>query len=161
MCGILGIVGDRESDSPALSEDGSVVAFESEANNLGGTTDDSTEIYRRVIAATPAANVTLLVSRGDGAAGKLPDAASQLPSIRDDGDRVAFQSNASNLTADTVQPVTNVYVRQVSTGKTLLESRAAGPNGAPVNGNTTNVQIARSSALPKRFCGLVSWRRSR
>lgn len=143
----LGIVGDRDSDSPALSEDGSVVAFESEANNLGGTTDDSTEIYRRVISATPAANVTLLVSRGDGAAGKLPDASSQLPSISDDGDKVAFQSNASNLVADAVQPVTNVYVRQVSTGKTLLESRAAGPNGAPVNGNTSNVQISGDGAV--------------
>jgi len=143
----LGSAGDGDSDSPALSEDGTVVAFESEANNLGGTTDDSTQIYRRVISATPAANVTLLVSRGDGAAGKLPDASSQLPSISDDGDRVAFQSNASNLVADTVQPVTNVYVRQISTGKTLLESRAAGPNGAPVNGNTTNVQISGDGAL--------------
>src|SRR5690349_18386725 len=143
----LGAVGDRDSDSPALSEDGSVVAFESEANNLGGTTDSSTQIYRRVISATPAANVTLLVSRGDGAAGKLPDASSQLPSISDDGDRVAFQSNASNLVADTVNPVTNVYVRQVSTGKTLLESRAAGPNGAPVNGDTTNVQISGDGAV--------------
>jgi Tol biopolymer transport system component len=143
----LGTAGDGDSDSPALSEDGSVVTFESEANNLGGTTDDSTQIYRRVISATPAANVTLLVSRGDGAAGKLPDASSQLPSISDDGDRVAFQSNASNLVADTVQPVTNVYVRQVSTGKTLLESRAAGPNGAPVNGDTTHVQISGDGAV--------------
>jgi Tol biopolymer transport system component len=138
----LGVVGDGDSDRPALSVDGDEVAFESESNNLGGTTDSSTQIYRRVIASAPASNTTILVSRGDGAAGKLPDASSQLPSISDNGAEVAFQSNASNLVADTVQPVTNVYVREVGTDKTLLESRGAGPNGAPVNGDTTNVQIS-------------------
>jgi hypothetical protein len=118
-----------------LSEDGSTVAFESDANNLGGTTDSSTQIYAGSVVAQGA---TVLVSRGDGEAGKLPDASSQKPSISDDGNLVAFESQAGNLVADATGPGSDVFVRTIEGGKTKLESRAAGPTGAAANGESSN-----------------------
>ena len=39
-----GPVGDGNSESPALSEDGTRIAYDSDSNNLGGTSDSSDQV---------------------------------------------------------------------------------------------------------------------
>lgn len=60
-------------------------------------------------AAQPA---TVLVSRADGANGVAGNDDSFLPSITADGRRIAFQSNADNLSADDDDNFSNIFVRQ-------------------------------------------------
>jgi Tol biopolymer transport system component len=139
-----GAVGDGDSEVPVLSADGTIVAFESDSNNFGGTTDSSTQVYARRVSLQGA---TVFVSRGNGEGGNLPDGASRNPSISDDGNRVAFESLATNLVADATGAGSDVFVRQLDGGLTKLESRAAGPKGAPANGPSSHPQISGDGAV--------------
>jgi Tol biopolymer transport system component len=77
-------------------------------------------------AARAAAGDLDLVSRADGASGASGNGSSQLPVTSRDGHLVAFSSSATNLTADTVPAgVRQAYVRDLSTGTTILASAAA------------------------------------
>lgn len=91
----------------AVSDDGNSIAFPFQA-----TGSAITNIYlRNLIAGT-----TALVSAddlGDGQGGNQP---SLMPSISADGRYVAFDSFASDLTADEPYAVCNVYVRDMVTG---------------------------------------------
>jgi Ca2+-binding RTX toxin-like protein len=53
--------------------------------------------------------------------------------ISADGRRVAFASTATNLSGDADDTVTNVYLRDLTSGTTTLISRASGPAGAPTS----------------------------
>jgi len=96
--------GNDESKNPTISNDGDLVAFETKADNLDGTTggagpgdpdhsaDGRFDIYvRAVVAAT-----TTLLSRvtSGGAKG---DGDSRNPAISPNGEFVAFDSRATNL----------------------------------------------------------------
>ena len=120
-------MGDGDSDSPALSQDGSVVAFASDSGNLGGPATGDTEVYRSTVSLTgaPPTQTTALVSRPDGATADMPDGSSDTPSISDDGNEVAFESEATNLVADDNNNSRDAFVRQLP-AKTLLVSRATG-----------------------------------
>lgn len=91
------------SAEPAISGDGRFVAFESWANNLittdaGGAPDSDTnnavDVFRRD-RSTPA---TIRVS--GPSAQKEPDGGSSRPTITADGQRVAFESDSTNQTAN-------------------------------------------------------------
>src|SRR5262249_5823693 len=55
---------------------------------------------------------------------------SQAPSISDDGQRVAFESYASNLADGDADPTIDIHVRDIGATTTTLVSRANGPVGA-------------------------------
>ncbi len=113
---------------PAISANGRYVAFVSRANNLPNA-NGSAQVYVR----DRTANTTTLVSTGASGAG---NADSFAPAIGWDGRFVAFASYATNLTAAATNGVSQVYVRDTTSGGgvTVLvsvnASGAAGGDGA-------------------------------
>ncbi len=115
---------DQASQSPKLSGDGRYVAFSSLATNL--VADDANGV-RDVFRRDTLTGATLLVSRADGPDGAPGASASggghEQLAISADGRFVAFRSDADNLIAGDDDGVSNVYVRDVATGRTYLASR--------------------------------------
>jgi Tol biopolymer transport system component len=139
----LGAGADDQSFSPAISSDGTRVAFVSEATNLGGPVDHTDAIYTRDIplgGGAAAANVTRLVSPGTN--GDPPNDDSQDPSISNNGDVVAFDSDASNLVTGDGNGRTDVFVRTISAATTQLASRKDGAAGALGDGQSESPQIS-------------------
>jgi hypothetical protein len=120
--GRSGAGGDGDSRDPAITSNPLVVAFDSKADNLSDEDGDGT---RDVFVRAPTTAVTTLVSRvgGGGAAG---DADSYDPSLDANGRRVAFTSEADNLSTVANPSVTNVFVSDTATRFVSLASRAAG-----------------------------------
>ncbi|MFF7680456.1 S8 family serine peptidase [Actinacidiphila glaucinigra] len=107
-----GATADDWAFAPALSDDGSKVAFYSYATNLAATdTNRQTDIFVR----DRTAGTTERVSTG--AEGAEADGASDLPSLSGDGRYVAFESAATNLVADDTNRRFDVF----------LHDRVAGP----------------------------------
>jgi Tol biopolymer transport system component len=105
-----------------ISADGRRVAF---VANLDGNNS-----LRQVLVRDIASGRTFLVSRADGDDGEIGNQKSEQPSISDDGSRVAFVSDATNLDDGDDDTVANVHLRKVDTGETLLVDRADGAMGA-------------------------------
>ncbi len=122
-----GAVGDSLSASPSISSNGRYVAFESIADNLSDQDNDG---VRNIFVRDVVTGVTTLVSRQSEAVGGAGgDGLSSNASISADGRRVAFESNADNLSNDDDDSVTNVFVRDLDAGTTVLVSRADGADG--------------------------------
>jgi Tol biopolymer transport system component len=120
-----------DSAVPAVSGDGSAVAFLSDAENLpGGAAQNS--VYLRDLSAAR----TILVSRtSDG----VPVGGSSLfPSVSRTGRYVAFESSADRLPGR--DGVTDVYVRDVERGITRLVSKRT--DGALPNDHSSNALIS-------------------
>ncbi|EHN10220.1 hypothetical protein PAI11_29790 [Patulibacter medicamentivorans] len=130
--GLAGSPGDGSSTRPSISEDGSRVAFVSEARNLGdGDTDDMLDIHLREIDS----GRTVLVSRANGAAGAKGNNSSREAAISGDGRHVAFGTRASNLGDGDGESFEDIHVRSLETGETRLASVA----DAATNGTATAV----------------------
>jgi Tol biopolymer transport system component len=100
-----GELGNDDSYSPAISADGSVVAFTSEASNLAGGGGDGQPdvfVWRR------ADQTATRISRG--LLGGLANGASYQPSVSADGSVVAFASDAANLVIGDLNGLTDVFV---------------------------------------------------
>jgi Tol biopolymer transport system component len=96
-----------------------VIAYQDDATDVAaGGVDGSSQlsVYVHPMSATS----STLVSRADGAAGANADSRAHTPSISDDGRRVAFASDADNLTID--PDYYGVYLRDLDTDRTLLGS---------------------------------------
>ncbi len=111
---------------PKISADGRRVAFE--VTSPEGDGGDS-PIYLRDIVASR----TYRIDSADGANGAPGNGASFDPSISDDGSRVAFLSQSTNLGDGDTDNQVDVHVRDITTGRTILASRADGANGAKEN----------------------------
>jgi Tol biopolymer transport system component len=97
---------DGDSGDPSLSTNATKVAFESQATNLSATDlDATTDVFVHDFETA----TTTLVS-GTGAAGG--DDSSFDPTISNDGNRIAFASDADNLTAVDNDAVRNIYLSQ-------------------------------------------------
>ncbi len=127
---------DGASGAPAISANGSVVAFESAASNLVADDGNSApDVFRRD---RDAGETTMVSVTPDGRAGT---GQSRLPAISADGRMVAFQSTAddlvslgaavadAHLAASAPTPLTEVYERDVVANDTVLVSVAR--NGRP------------------------------
>ncbi len=108
--GAGGAGSDAGSFAPAISADGRHVAFESDADNLSG---EDLNTARNVFARDLQAGTTTLVSRVGGPGGGGAFGASSAAAISADGRHVAFVSDAPNLSADDVNGVANVFVRDL------------------------------------------------
>lgn len=113
-----------DSTCPAISADGRHVAFLSNAVNLApagsGLVPQIVYVHDRRDGSTTAVSVT--------PEGGRPDRASHCPSISDDGQRIAFASEASNLVAGDDNNRRDVFLRDRASGTTtrLSESAAGG-----------------------------------
>lgn len=121
--------GNGNSERPAISGDGTRVAFESRASNLGdGDLDSTIDVHRRTIGT----QTTTLISRATGVGGAKGNGESTDAAISDDGLTVAFRSQATNL--DPAKTTAGgVYVRRTGSSTTVLGSRLDGASGAAID----------------------------
>jgi Tol biopolymer transport system component len=112
-----GAGGNGASLVPAISGNGDVVAFVSDATNLvPGDTNGSSDVFARV----RSTNTTQLVSVGVG--GVPADSLSAEPAVSRDGRYVAFDSSATNLVPGDTNGFQDVFVRDRVGGTTQLVS---------------------------------------
>ncbi|GBD24906.1 hypothetical protein HRbin30_00220 [bacterium HR30] len=103
----------RGGDNPAISADGSIVAFDSDATNLvTGDTNRVTDVFVRLRTLGRTERVSLSSS---GAEGNGP---SSSPSIDATGRFVAFQALANNLVAGDTNGASDIFVRDREQGTT-------------------------------------------
>lgn len=114
------------ANDPSISADGRNVAFD-------GTTSGSRpfQAVLQVLVRGLRTNRTVLVSRARGPRGAAGNGDSgDSVAISADGWRVAFDSDATNLTPDDNIGRTKVFVRHIAGQTTTLVDRASGPDGA-------------------------------
>ncbi len=119
-----GTPADADSEDPAISPNGGVVAFESESSNLpGGLGGGKDQSYVRDLAG----GRTLLVSRN--AAGDPASDDSEDVSVSGNGRFVEFESYATNLPGSLGPTYRQVYLRDRKRNRTTLisKSRAGDP----------------------------------
>jgi Tol biopolymer transport system component len=114
---------DGPSSFPALSRDGTRIAFASAATNLVATDSNGVD---DVFVATPSGIV--LASLGDH--GQLADGPSSEPDISADGRFVTFSSTATNLVPGDANGHVDVFVRDLLRDTIQLVSKAAGASAA-------------------------------
>jgi Tol biopolymer transport system component len=124
------------SFAPAISADGSAVAFSSDATNLvpGGTSKFSSEVY---VHSLVTGKTTLASLSSSGVPGNHFSAG---PAISGNGSIVAFTSFASNLVPGITNDADNVFVRNLKTGKTINVSVSS--SGVQGNGNSYTPAIS-------------------
>ena len=133
-----GAVGSGRSGATAISAACRFVAFPSTAPLSPSDSDITSDVYVRDIAA----HTTTLISRATGATGAKAGAPSSNAAISDDGSRVAFISDADNLSAADRVGVTDVYVRDTVANTTSLLSRASGATGTAGNDDSYDTAIS-------------------
>ncbi len=153
--GAGGAQGDRSSLHPALSGDGELIVFASNASNLvAGDTNGATDIFVRDLESKRTRRVSV------SSAGAESDDVSIRPVISEDGKLVVFESLATNLapgdanaTAPGLGPM-DMFAHDLKKGRTELVS--AGPSQAGGNeGSFTGLQPAISA--DRRFVGFDSF----
>jgi len=118
----------------AISADGRRVCFASDATNLvPGDTNGREDVFVRDLVAGTTTRVSV------GPAGVQADGDSDNASISADGNRVVFQSHATNLLGERTHP-NNIYVRDVAAGATLLAS--VNSNGEIADGDSSYPAIS-------------------
>jgi Tol biopolymer transport system component len=121
-----GAQANSDSGGCRLSADARFVAFSSLASNLvSGDTNNALDIFVH----DRQSGTTTRVSVASG--GVQARGASYAPSISDDGRRLAFTSDASNLVAGDTNGVNDVFVHDRQSGETSRVSVA--PGGAQAN----------------------------
>ncbi|MFI6094965.1 DNRLRE domain-containing protein [Lentzea sp. NPDC051213] len=119
-----GGAGDGSSRDAAVSADGRFVAYASDADNLS---DADNNAFTNVFVRDRVNGTTILVSGGNGNAGS--------PSISADGRHVAFIAEGTDTCVNQWSEMvacTNVFLRDLADGTTMLVSRAS--NGDPADG---------------------------
>jgi tricorn protease-like protein len=130
-----GVQGNNQSLSPAISEDGRYVAYQSYAANLvTGDTNNTSDIfvYDRQTAQTTRVSVDSFGVQGNSV--------SRTPSISASGQFVAFSSNANNLVAGDTNGTYDVFLHDRQTGVTTLLS--VDPLGAIGNAESAEPAIS-------------------
>lgn len=123
-----GVAANGASSEPAISGDGSTIVYTSNAGNLvpaDGNGVSDIFIYDRVARTTARVSVAT--------AGDQGDKASTHATVSDNGNLVAFTSEATNLVAGDTNNVRDIFVRNVSSGTTTLVS-------VPISGQTLTDQ---------------------
>ncbi len=141
-----GAVADDGCEDPALSADGRFVAFESGADNLSSSDDDSvTNIFVRDLQAR---NTTLVSRRSATDGGTAANGSSLNPVISGDGRYVAFDTFAGNLSTADDNVAKDVFVRDLQARTTTLVSReSASQGGAGGDGNSFAASISANGRV--------------
>jgi hypothetical protein len=133
--GANGTQGNGPGIYSSVSADGQLVAFTSYATNLvDGDNNGQGDVFVR----DRSAGTTTRISVGWD--GQESDGESYLPSISADGRFVAFTSLANNLTPNDTNNQSDIFLYEITTGKTALVSVATDGGGA--NGGSS---VARTS----------------
>lgn len=134
---------DADSSNALISGDGRVVAFDTDAGNLLSQPDDNvtTDVYARVLAT----GVTERISTGLGNTDSTDF--SFVAGISDDARFVLFQSGASNLISTKLTSVSNSFVRDRSSGSTVLGATSDG------QGEPSDPNVANGGSFPNAISG--------
>jgi hypothetical protein len=120
---------------PSISETGARIAFGSNATTLvPGDTNGLTDVFVRDMAA----GTTVRASVSSG--GAQANAEADWPRISENGNVVAFTSQATSLVAPAPTAIVHVYVRDLTTGTTAMADRGA----TGTVGNSAGVEPALS-----------------
>ena len=123
------------SHDPVVSADGRYVAFRSAATNLvTGDTNGQQDIFRKDVQTGTTIRVSIATSGTQG------NALSDDPQISDDGNRIAFHGDATNLVTGDTNGVRDAFVRDVSAG-TLVRASVSS-TGTQGNGASGEVAIS-------------------
>ncbi len=125
---LTAVHGNGPCRNPVLTMDGNIAIFSSTASNLiDGTPTGAEQVFRKNLTT----GVVDLVSKS--ALGAQGNATSMLPTTSFQGDRIAFQSDASNLTVVATSG-TNVFLKDMTSGAVTLISSSS--TGVPGNANS-------------------------
>jgi putative cell wall-binding protein/Tol biopolymer transport system component len=143
---------DADATSLSLSPDGLVVSFASFADNL---TSEQTGGHRQIFVRDLSYKTTRLASYNDaGTAGANSDCDN--PSLSQFGDSLAFASSATDLLSSAVNARSQVFVRQLASGRTVLASQTtAGVAGNGASDHPVLSSGGASIALTSRASDLV------
>ena len=146
-----GAQADGPSEDPAISADGTIIAFESEATNLvDGDTNGRLDVFVHDLTTGETRRVSV---SSRGAQGNGP---SRDPDISADGRWVVFDSNAGNLLARDKNGVRDVFIHDLDTGSTKLVSmNRAGQPGTASSSNATVNSNGRYVAFSSKARNLV------
>jgi Tol biopolymer transport system component len=146
--GSHGEQGNNASFEPSISGDGRYVAFVSPGDFGEHQNDTSDDIFVRDMTLHTTTRVSLTPD------GKSPNGGSDAPSLSADGRYVAFVSVASNLVAGDVNGKSDVFVRNLVTGETVLASVAT--DGTQADAPAQSVQGAPHLSADGRYVSFVS-----
>jgi len=131
-----GVPGNDHSVAPALTADGGVIVFHSDATTLvSGDTNQLTDIFVH----DRSAGTTARVNVGPGGA-QAVGGPSFLPAISADGRHVAFESSATNLVPGGTNGGRHILVHDRSTGTTTRVS--VGRGGVQADGDSVSPSIS-------------------
>ena len=134
-----GTSGNGASTGVALSANGTVAAFVSDATNLvTGDTNGVRDVFVRDLTAGTTERVS--VSSSGAQANRASHASGGAPALSSDGQIVAFYSDATNLVDNDSNGQTDVFVRVRGSNTTELISIAF--DGTPANGPSLNPSIS-------------------
>jgi Tol biopolymer transport system component len=131
--GVDGPPANMESIDGSISADGTKVAFTSFASNLPGGDGVHAQVYVRDLVA----GTTTLASAGPSGVG---DGWSSGGALSQDGTKVAFSSSSSNLVAGDGNGHTDVFVRDLANGTTVIASLAS--TGGQADGESYTPMIS-------------------
>ncbi|CAO3413485.1 hypothetical protein [Azospirillum endophyticum] len=121
-----GVPGNGRSTAPALSADGTIVAFESAADNL--VPGDANGLPDVFVTDLTTGTVTLASLAADGA---RTNGMSVSPLLSADGSKLAFTSAATNLVPGDVNGEMDIFLKDLATGQVTLVSQT--PDGTRPN----------------------------
>jgi hypothetical protein len=140
-----GTIGNSNSWRPRVSLDGRTVVFASDATNLvSGDTNGLRDIFQRVRSTSTTTRVNTTSGGVQASGGSSMDAWTSR-----DGVYVTFASNATNLSGTDTNAVTDIYVKNTTTGAISVVSQLGG-----IIGNAASTLPCLSG--DGRYVGFVS-----
>ena len=133
---------------PALNQDGTIVAFKSEASNLvAGDFNGQPDVFVHDCVAGTTERISINNNGQEANDIAIP------PSITRDGRRIAFGSYASNLAAIATNGRSQIYVRDLDTAETVLVS--VNDKGEAQNGSSPDLppSVCTDGHRHLRFAG--------
>jgi Tol biopolymer transport system component/Mg-chelatase subunit ChlD len=146
-----GTQANAASDNPSISDDGSLLAFDSDASTLvSGDTNAKTDIFVRDLAAGTTRRVNLTQ------AGAQAERGSDSPSISGDGTIVSFQSSARTLISGDTNNRNDIYAVNLADGTLWRVSVAAdGSQAADASDNPAITADGATIAFQSMAVNLV------
>lgn len=133
--GAIGNQANADATSAQMSSDGTKVVFQSAATNLiSGAT--GTQIYLKNLTT----NTLSLVSSTDGTSVNQANGTSTLPQINAQGNKVIFQSAATNLVSGSSGQ--QIFMKDLTSGTITLLSSTDGTTGNQGNGSSSAASIS-------------------
>ena len=135
--GFCGNAGNGASYAPAISWDGTKVAFSSEASNFGpADTNNSRDIYVKTTGTGAIAKVSFS-SAGGGTNGPC-----QTPALNADGTVIAYASTASNIVANDNNGISDVFVAHTGGANVVTERISVSTLGIEGNAQSFSPSIS-------------------